>query len=74
MMAKDDYIISLNDLERLRTAPTLSKIQSTFLFKEAKKIIEKADWLTIGIMAPSIKVSLDSVREIEKTFKLKKMN
>tara|TARA_B100001029_G_scaffold132843_1_gene111729 strand:- start:13 stop:426 length:414 start_codon:yes stop_codon:yes gene_type:complete len=74
MMAKDEAKISLNDLESLRTAPSLSKLQSIILFQEVIKIIEKADWLTIGIMAPSIKVSLESVREIEKKLKLKKMN
>ena len=73
MKAKDTEIVTLQDLNSLRTAPTLSERQSKKLYKELKKIISKTDWLTVGIMAPSIKKGIDSIREIEEVFRLKEM-
>ena len=46
-------INSLVDLESLRTAPQLSKRQMKKLFAELETNILHADWITIGIMAPT---------------------
>ena len=46
-------INNLYDLNSLRSAPELSKRQIKKLFDELKMNITKADWITIGIMAPS---------------------
>ena len=46
-------ISSLDDLNGLRSAPKLKKSQIKKLFKELEKNIKNADWITIGIMAPT---------------------
>ena len=46
-------INSLFDLESLRSAPQLSKRQMKKLFEELETNILNADWITIGIMAPT---------------------
>ena len=48
-------INKLVDLNSLRDAPLLSKIQVKKLLEELETYIFNADWLTIGIMAPSDK-------------------
>ena len=69
MEIKDSEISKLEDLNTLRTAPKLNKIQSEILLNQAKNIIYKADWLTIGIMSPSLNNAISIVRRIEKVFK-----
>ncbi len=73
MVIEDSKIIEIKDLNSLRTAPKLNLRQSKKLLREAKNIVSKADWLTVGIMAPSIKEGIDSIRELEKELKLKEM-
>ena len=46
-------INKLVDLNSLRTAPKLNNSQVKKLFGELESNISKADWMTIGIMAPS---------------------
>ena len=45
-------INKLDDLNVLRTAPKLCKIQAKKILEELEANILKADWITIGIMAP----------------------
>ena len=63
----------LEDLAKLRTAPKLSKKQSKILFNELRSIINKSDWITIGIMSPSLKEGIKAVRRIEKKFEYDEM-
>ena len=46
-------INNLLDLDSLRSAPKLSKIKIKKLQLELEAKIKNADWMTIGIMAPS---------------------
>ena len=46
-------INNLFDLQSLRSAPNLSKRQKHKLLEELELNILNADWITIGIMAPS---------------------
>ena len=73
MTNKQIEIIRLKDLSYLRTAPSLSKAQSVSLLKEAEIVIKKADWLTIGIMAPSIEIAISVIRRIEDKLDLNAM-
>ncbi|WP_269605226.1 DUF1824 family protein [Prochlorococcus marinus] len=66
-------IYTLEDLDKLRSAPKLDKKQSKILFNELSLIIQKSDWITIGVMSPSLKKGLNAVRRIEKKFKLNEM-
>ena len=72
-MIKDSQIYNLEDLDKLRSAPKLNEKQSEYLFNQVKTIINKADWLTIGVMSPSLKKGIDVIRRIEKTFTFKEM-
>jgi len=73
MSKKNNDICKLKDLDKLRTAPKLNKKQSEILFKELRNLIEKSDWLTIGIMSPSLKTGMYAIRRIEEKFELNKM-
>ena len=73
-MTKEDInIYKLEDLDKFRSAPKLDKKQAEILLKELKYIIHKADWLTIGIMSPSLKKGINIIRKIEERFKFNKM-
>ena len=73
MTIKDSDIFKLEDLDKLRSAPILNKKQSEILFKQVENIIYKADWVTIGIMSPTLKKAINAVREIEEKFKYNEM-
>ena len=73
MTTEESEVITLKQLNGLRTAPILNKKQTKILLEEVEHIICEADWVTIGIMAPSIKEGIQSIREIEEKFKFKKM-
>ena len=73
MSSKDIDISKLSDLDKLRSAPKLNKKQSEILLYELKHIIYKSDWLTIGVMSPSIKKGLNAIRRIEEKFEFKEM-
>ena len=67
MSNKDINISKLADLDKLRSAPKLSKKQSKIILNQVKDILHKAEWLTIGIMSPNLIKGIDTVRKIEKT-------
>ena len=73
-MAKEDSNISmLEDLDKLRSAPQLSKGQSEILLSQAINIVHKADWLTIGVMSSTLTEGINAIRSIEKKFKYQEM-
>ena len=73
MSSKDIEICKLEDLDKLRSAPKLNKKQSKILFNELTHIMSKSDWITIGVMSPSLKKGIDAVRKIEARFEYKEM-
>ena len=73
MSTKNIDICKLEDLDKLRSAPKLTKNQSEKLFDELRSIIDKSDWLTIGIMSPSLEVGINIIRRIEEKFECDKM-
>ena len=73
MSSKDIEIYKLEDLDKLRSAPKLNKYQSEKLFNELRSIINKSDWLTIGIMSPSLEIGINIIRRIEEKFEFNKM-
>ena len=73
MTSKDLQIYKLEDLDRLRSAPKLNKKQSKKLLGDLKDIINKSDWVTIGIMSPSLKIGIHAIRRIEEKFNYNEM-
>tara|TARA_B100000214_G_scaffold266988_1_gene197862 strand:- start:268 stop:669 length:402 start_codon:yes stop_codon:yes gene_type:complete len=73
MSTNDIDICKLEDLDKLRSAPKLNKKQSKKLFHELNNILHKSDWITIGVMSPTLKRGINAVRRIEETFKYDKM-
>jgi len=61
-------INKLVDLNNFRTAPQLSNRQEKKLLKELEANILNADWLTIGIMAPSDIKAVEALQSISKKF------
>ena len=61
-------INKLADLNSLRTAPILSKVQIKKLLEELETNIFNADWITIGIMAPSDKKAIEALQSISKKY------
>ena len=61
-------INKLVDLNNLRTAPQLSNIQEKKLLKELEANIFNADWITIGIMAPSDNKAIKALKSISKKY------
>jgi len=73
-MTKENIDISkLEDLDKLRSAPKLNKKQSKILFNELINIIKKSDWITIGVMSPSLKKGINAIRRIEEKFEFNEM-
>ena len=58
-------IQSLNDLSRLREAPTLDQSTTDQLRKELQLALAQSSWFTIGVMAPSADQALSSLRSLE---------
>ena len=73
MSRKDIDISRLEDLDKLRSAPKLNEIQSERLFNQAREILHNADWVTIGVMSPTLRQGIDAVRKIEAKFKYNEM-
>ena len=73
MSKKDIEISKLEDLDKLRSAPRLNKKQSDNLFNEIEDILYKADWITIGVMSPSLNKGINAVRRIEERFNYNEM-
>ena len=61
-------INKLVDLNNLRTAPQLSNSQEKKLFEELEANIINADWITIGIMAPSDNRAIEALQSISKKY------
>ena len=61
-------INNLFDLNSLRSAPQLSKVQIKQLREELKAKIIDADWITIGIMAPSDVDAIGALTSISKKY------
>ena len=73
MSSEDIKISKLADLDKLRSAPELNKKQSKVLLIELIPILNKSDWVTIGIMAPSLKKGIEAIRNIEKKLEYNEM-
>ena len=67
-------INKLVDLNSFRTAPKLSKSQVKILLEELEANIFKADWLTIGIMAPCDTKAIETLQSISKKYSSIKFN
>jgi len=61
-------INKLDDLNNLRTAPQLNNTQEKKLLKELEANIFNADWITIGIMAPSDNKAIEALQSISKNY------
>ena len=61
-------IKKLVDLNNLRTAPQLSNSQEKKLIEELEANIFDADWITIGIMAPSDNKAVEALQSISKKY------
>ena len=61
-------INKLVDLNSLRTAPQLSNSQEKKLLEELETNIFNADWITIGIMAPSDNKAIEALKSISKKY------
>ena len=61
-------INKLVDLNNLRTAPQLSNSQEKKLLDELEANIFNADWITIGIMAPSDNKAVKALYSISKKY------
>ena len=61
-------INKLADLNSLRTAPILSKVQIQKLLEELETNIFNADWITIGIMAPRDTKAIEALQSITKKY------
>ena len=55
MSTNNINICKLEDLDKLRSAPKLNKKQSKTLLNQLSHLIHKSDWITIGVMSPSLK-------------------
>ena len=61
-------INKLVDLNSFRVAPKLNHSQVKKLFGELESNISKADWMTIGIMAPSDIKAVEALQSISKKY------
>ena len=61
-------INKLVDLNNLRTAPQLSNKQVKKILDELEQNIFNADWITIGIMAPSDTRAIEVLKSITKKY------
>ena len=61
-------INKLVDLNSFRVAPKLNNGQVKKLFEELESNISKADWMTIGIMAPSDIKAVEALQSISKKY------
>ena len=61
-------INNIFDLNSLRTAPQLSNSQVKKLLEEIQENIFKADWITIGIMAPCDVRAIEVLQSISKKY------
>ena len=64
-------INDLKDINSLRTAPFLNKIQSLRILDQIEKKIFNSDWITIGIMAKSDEDAKEALNSIIKKYNYK---
>ena len=71
IITKDINLMEINnlaDLNFLRTAPKLSNSEVKIILKELEANIFNADWITIGIMAPSDMKAIEALQSITKKY------
>ena len=73
MSTENIDICKIEDLDKFRSAPKLNKKQSKTLFNQLSHLIHKSDWITIGVMSPSLKQGINAIRRIEEKFKYDEM-
>ena len=73
MPKKDSEISKLEDLEKLRSAPRLNEKQLEILLNQVEAVIHQADWVTIGVMSPTIEKGIYAITSIEKRFNYNEM-
>ena len=73
MSTKNIDNFRLEDLDKFRSAPKLNKKQTRTLLNQAINLINKSDWITIGVMSPSFKRGISAIRRIEEKFKYDEM-
>ena len=61
-------INKLDDLNNLRTAPKISDKRVKKILEELEANIFNADWITIGIMAPSDNKAIEALQSISKRY------
>ena len=61
-------INQLRDLNSLRSAPQLNKLQIEKLLEELEENIFNADWITIGIMASCDTKAIEALQSISKKY------
>jgi hypothetical protein len=61
-------INKLFDLNNLRTAPQINDRQEKKLLEELEVYIFNADWITIGIMAPSDSKAIEALQSISNKY------
>ena len=61
-------INELVDFNIFRTAPELTKSQVKALLAELEVKVYKADWITIGIMAPSDTRAIEALKSISRKY------
>ncbi len=71
---QDSEIRSLADLNEYRTAPDLTTDQYYQLAIQLRNQISLADWFTVGIMAPTSKDAISTIRKIEQSLGWVEMN
>ena len=64
-------INQLRDLNSLRSAPQLNKLQIEKLLEELEENIFNSDWITIGIMALSDLDAIAALKSISKRYSFK---
>ena len=56
---------SLISLRGLRTAPALTEGDTTALAQALREAMDRCEWFTVGVMAPSASQAIASLRSIE---------
>ena len=60
-----DGLSGLESLRGLRTSPQLSAEQQAELQRELQPLLQRCDWFTIGVMAPSAAAAVQALRAAE---------
>ena len=62
-------IQQLNDLNQFKSAPTLNLSQTKLILAEISIEIKNADWMTIGVMAPTDCKAINALNSLIKRYK-----